>query len=179
VQERRWGSFDKDNTRMIFQYIPFADHNAMLDPPTVDITGRMLEMLQVWIHPCDKRVEKPSSSSSASRSRMAAVWPLGVNYIYGTFLVLRGLEPSAWIRLSPRCSRRRVIRMVQNPDGGWERLAAATTIPTRAVSGPARLRKLPGQCLASGRRDDLPTPLPRVRWLLTHQLPDAAGRING
>ncbi|MGP8272046.1 MAG: squalene--hopene cyclase [Terracidiphilus sp.] len=40
-----WGSFDKDNTKMIFQYIPFADHNAMLDPPTVDITGRMLEML--------------------------------------------------------------------------------------------------------------------------------------
>jgi squalene-hopene/tetraprenyl-beta-curcumene cyclase len=40
-----WASFDKDNTKKIFQYIPFADHNAMLDPPTVDITGRMLEML--------------------------------------------------------------------------------------------------------------------------------------
>src|SRR6266702_2479048 len=34
-----WASFDKDNDRMVFQYIPFADHNAMLDPPTVDITG--------------------------------------------------------------------------------------------------------------------------------------------
>src|SRR6185437_2636822 len=40
-----WASFDKDNTKMIFQHIPFADHNAMLDPPTVDITGRILEML--------------------------------------------------------------------------------------------------------------------------------------
>ncbi len=40
-----WAAFDKDNTKSIFQYIPFADHNAMLDPPTVDITGRMLEML--------------------------------------------------------------------------------------------------------------------------------------
>ena len=40
-----WAAFDKDNTKTIFQYIPFADHNAMLDPPTVDITGRMLEML--------------------------------------------------------------------------------------------------------------------------------------
>ena len=40
-----WASFDKDNTKMVFQYIPFADHNAMLDPPTVDITGRVLEML--------------------------------------------------------------------------------------------------------------------------------------
>src|ERR1039457_2171004 len=40
-----WASFDRDNTKMIFQYIPFADHNAMLDPPTVDITGRILEMM--------------------------------------------------------------------------------------------------------------------------------------
>ena len=38
-----WASFDKDNDRMVFQHIPFADHNAMLDPPTVDITGRVLE----------------------------------------------------------------------------------------------------------------------------------------
>ncbi len=43
-----WASFDKDNTRMVFQNIPFADHNAMLDPPTVDITGRVLEMLAAY-----------------------------------------------------------------------------------------------------------------------------------
>src|SRR4051794_797153 len=43
-----WASFDKDNDRMIFQYIPFADHNAMLDPPTVDITGRVLECLAAY-----------------------------------------------------------------------------------------------------------------------------------
>ena len=54
-----WGSFDKDNTKMIFQYIPFADHNAMLDPPTVDITGRMLEMLAAYGYTRDdKRVAK-------------------------------------------------------------------------------------------------------------------------
>ncbi len=43
-----WAAFDKDNTRMVFQYVPFADHNAMLDPPTVDITGRVLEMLATY-----------------------------------------------------------------------------------------------------------------------------------
>src|ERR1019366_6075419 len=54
-----WGSFDKDNTKMIFQYIRFADHNDMLDPPTVDITGRMLEMLATYGYTReDKRVEK-------------------------------------------------------------------------------------------------------------------------
>src|SRR6266567_1137754 len=54
-----WASFDKDNDRMVFQYIPFADHNAMLDPPTVDITGRILEMLATYgydkEHPAVKR----------------------------------------------------------------------------------------------------------------------------
>src|SRR6516165_2889730 len=43
-----WASFDKNNDKMVFQQIPFADHNAMLDPPTVDITGRILEMLAAY-----------------------------------------------------------------------------------------------------------------------------------
>ncbi len=43
-----WASFDKNNDRMVFQYVPFADHNAMLDPATVDITGRILEMLAAY-----------------------------------------------------------------------------------------------------------------------------------
>src|SRR5207253_11478162 len=43
-----WASFDKDNDKMVFQYVPFADHNAMLDPATVDITGRVLEMLAAY-----------------------------------------------------------------------------------------------------------------------------------
>jgi squalene-hopene/tetraprenyl-beta-curcumene cyclase len=68
-----WGSFDKDNTKMIFQYIPFADHNAMLDPPTVDITGRILEMLATYGYTATTSASRrPSSSSSASRSRTEA-----------------------------------------------------------------------------------------------------------
>ena len=54
-----WASFDKDNTKKIFESIPFADHNAMIDPPTVDITGRILEMLASYGYTRrDKRVEK-------------------------------------------------------------------------------------------------------------------------
>src|SRR3984885_12016436 len=54
-----WASFDKNNTKMIFQHIPFADHNAMLDPPTVDITGRILEMLATYGYTRrDKRIER-------------------------------------------------------------------------------------------------------------------------
>ncbi len=68
-----WASFDKDNDSMVFQHIPFADHNAMLDPATVDITGRILEMLATYgydkNHPAVKRA---ISSSATSRSPMAA-----------------------------------------------------------------------------------------------------------
>ena len=40
-----WGAFDKDNDFQFLCYVPFADHNAMIDPSTPDITGRVLEML--------------------------------------------------------------------------------------------------------------------------------------
>ncbi len=74
-----WGSFDKDNTKMIFQYIPFADHNAMLDPPTVDITGRILEMLATYGYTReDKRVrEGDQVHSFRAGARRKLVWPLG------------------------------------------------------------------------------------------------------
>ena len=74
-----WAAFDKDNTKTIFQYIPFADHNAMLDPPTVDITGRMLEMLaQYGFTRKDPRVEKAVQFIlQGTGNGRKLVWPLG------------------------------------------------------------------------------------------------------
>ncbi len=74
-----WAAFDKDNTKTIFQYIPFADHNAMLDPPTVDITGRILEMLAAYgFTRRDPRVEAASAvhPEGAGAGRVL-VWALG------------------------------------------------------------------------------------------------------
>ena len=117
-----WGSFDKDNTKMIFQYIPFADHNAMLDPPTVDITGRMLEMLAVYGYTRqDKRVQRAIEfifREQEPDGSWFGRW--GVNYIYGTFLVLRGLDAIGVDHLEPQVQQAAEwIRMVQNADGGW------------------------------------------------------------
>ena len=87
-----WASFDRDNTKMIFQYIPFADHNAMLDPPTADITGRILEMLAAYGYTRrDARVERAVQfilREQEPDGSWFGRW--GVNYLYGTFLVLRG-----------------------------------------------------------------------------------------
>ena len=112
-----WGSFDKDNTKMIFQYIPFADHNAMLDPPTVDITGRMLEMLATYGYTRDdKRVQKAIKFILAEQEPDGSWFGRwGVNYIYGTFLVLRGLEAIGFDHNEPQVQQAAEwIRMVQN-----------------------------------------------------------------
>jgi squalene-hopene/tetraprenyl-beta-curcumene cyclase len=117
-----WASFDKDNNRMVFQYVPFADHNAMLDPPTVDITGRVLEMLAVYGYTReDKRVQKAIDfllKEQEPDGSWFGRW--GVNYIYGTACVLRGLEAMGVWNHEPYIQQAAEwLRMFQNPDGGW------------------------------------------------------------
>jgi squalene-hopene/tetraprenyl-beta-curcumene cyclase len=117
-----WASFDKDNTRMVFQNIPFADHNAMLDPPTVDITGRVLEMLAAYgLTGDDKRVKKAIKfilNEQEPDGSWFGRW--GVNYIYGTMLVLRGLQAMGVDHHEPYVQQgAEWLRMVQNSDGGW------------------------------------------------------------
>jgi squalene-hopene/tetraprenyl-beta-curcumene cyclase len=169
-----WGSFDKDNTKMIFQYIPFADHNAMLDPPTVDITGRILEMLAAYGYTReDKRVDKAIKfilSEQEPDGSWFGRW--GVNYIYGTFLVLRGLEAIGFDNLEPQIQQAAEwIRMVQNPDGGWgETCGSYDDANTRGVgtSTPSQTAWALLGLLAAG--DDRSDSIAKgVRWLLGQQ----------
>jgi squalene-hopene/tetraprenyl-beta-curcumene cyclase len=117
-----WASFDKDNDRMVFQYVPFADHNAMLDPATVDITGRILEMLAAYgydrSHPAVAKAIKFLRQEQEPDGSWFGRW--GVNYIYGTMLVLRGLEAMNVDHHEPFVQQAAEwLRSVQNPDGGW------------------------------------------------------------
>ena len=174
-----WGSFDKDNTKMIFQYIPFADHNAMLDPPTVDITGRMLEMLACYGYTRkDKRVEKAIKfilSEQEPDGSWFGRW--GVNYIYGTFLVLRGLDAIGFEHNEPQVQQAAEwIRMVQNADGGWgETCGSYDDANTRGVgpSTPSQTAWALLALLAAG--DDRSDSIAKgVRWLLERQIADGS-----
>ncbi|HEY3704199.1 MAG TPA: squalene--hopene cyclase [Terracidiphilus sp.] len=174
-----WGSFDKDNTKMIFQYIPFADHNAMLDPPTVDITGRMLEMLAAYgFTQDDKRVQKAIKfilSEQEPDGSWFGRW--GVNYIYGTFLVLRGLEAVGFDHNEPQVQQgAEWIRMVQNADGGWGESCGTYDDPdTRGVgvSTPSQTAWAMLALLAAG--DDRSDSIAKgVRWLLERQKQDGS-----
>ncbi len=135
-----WASFDKDNDRMVFQQIPFADHNAMLDPPTVDITGRVLECLATYGYslkdaPVQRAVEFVKREQEADGSWFGR-W--GVNYIYGTALVLRGLEAVGVDNHEPMVQQAAEwLRMMQNPDGGWGETCDSYDDPNTKGVGPS------------------------------------------
>ena len=135
-----WASFDKDNDRMVFQHIPFADHNAMLDPPTVDITGRILEMLATYgydrNHPRAKRALAFIRNEQEPDGSWFGRW--GVNYIYGTMQVLRGLEAMGVDHHEPYIQQAAEwLRMVQNSDGGWGETCSSYDDPGTKGVGPS------------------------------------------
>ena len=135
-----WASFDKDNTRMVFQYIPFADHNAMLDPPTVDITGRILEMLAAYGYDKNDRRVKKALKFIREEQEPDGSWfgRWGVNYIYGTMQVLRGLEAMGVDHHEPYVQQgAEWLRMVQNPDGGWGEACGSYDDPSTRGVGPS------------------------------------------
>jgi squalene-hopene/tetraprenyl-beta-curcumene cyclase len=169
-----WASFDKDNTKMIFQYIPFADHNAMLDPPTVDITGRILEMLANYGYTReDKRIEKAIKfifSEQEPDGSWFGRW--GVNYIYGTFLVLRGLEAMGIDNHEPQIQQAAEwIRMIQNSDGGWGESCQSYDDPDTRGIGPSTPSQtawaIMGLLAAGDNRSD--SVAKGIRWLLERQ----------
>ena len=174
-----WASFDKDNTKMIFQYVPFADHNAMLDPPTVDITGRMLEMLaQYGYTRKDSRVEKAVQfilKEQEPDGSWFGRW--GVNYLYGTFLVLRGLEAMGMWNHEPAIQQAAEwIRMVQNADGGWGETCGTYDDPAQRGIGPSTPSQTAwavlGLLAAGDTRSD--SVAKGVRWLIERQHEDGS-----
>jgi len=174
-----WASFDKDNTKMIFQYIPFADHNAMLDPPTVDITGRMLEMFaQYGFTRKDPRVEKAIQfilKEQEPDGSWFGRW--GVNYLYGTFLVLRGLEAMGFWNHEPAVQQAAEwIRMVQNGDGGWGETCGTYDDPNQRGIGPSTPSQTAwavlGLLAAGDTRSD--SVAKGVRWLIERQHKDGS-----
>src|SRR5438477_2726126 len=135
-----WASFDRDNTRMVFQHVPFADHNAMLDPPTVDITGRVLEMLAAYgMTQDDPRVQK-AIQFVVREQEPDGSWfgRWGVNYIYGTMQVLRGLQAIGVDNHEPYVQQAAEwLRSVQNADGGWGETCESYDDSTARGIGPS------------------------------------------
>jgi squalene-hopene/tetraprenyl-beta-curcumene cyclase len=116
-----WAAFDVDNNWAMLNQVPFADHNAMLDPTCPDITGRVLECLcrrGMADHEAVRRGAAYLLEAQEKDGSWYGRW--GVNYIYGSFLAMRGLAYSRLQGTDDALDRAaKWLRAIQNPDGGW------------------------------------------------------------
>ncbi len=121
-QDGGWASFDADNNRLYLNNIPFADHGALLDPSTEDLTGRGLELLGTLGYGKDFEPAQRALHFLRHTQRHDGPWEgrWGVNYIYGTWSVLRGLAAIGEDLRHEYVQRAvRWLERHQNKDGGW------------------------------------------------------------
>ncbi|HUZ75122.1 MAG TPA: squalene--hopene cyclase [Stellaceae bacterium] len=117
-----WGAFDADNEYYYLNYIPFADHGALLDPPTADVSGRCVGMLAQLGARAPQTVREAGLAFLRREQETDGAWfgRWGTNYIYGTWSVLVALQAAGVDKASPMV-RRAVgwLLAKQRDDGGW------------------------------------------------------------
>jgi squalene-hopene/tetraprenyl-beta-curcumene cyclase len=174
-----WGAYDKDNNRVVFNYIPFADHRALLDPSTSDLTGRCLEMLGTLGYDRTHPAVGPALAFLKKEQEQDGSWygRWGVNYIYGTWSVLAGLRAMGEDPSSPYI-RRAVswLESKQNPDGGWGESCLSYADPAfsgKGESTPSQTAWALMGLMSAGVVDSFSVAR-GVQFLLRHQMKDGS-----
>ena len=117
-----WGSFDVDNNKHYLDSIPFADHGALLDPPTADVTARCVGMLAQLGHARDDPSVARGTEFLLREQEEDGSWygRWGMNYVYGTWCALSAFNALGEDPAAPHI--RRAVRWLesrQRADGGW------------------------------------------------------------
>jgi squalene-hopene/tetraprenyl-beta-curcumene cyclase len=174
-----WAAFDREINHDVLTKVPFADHNAMLDPSCPDITGRVLEALGHYGyrvgHPAVDRAVTYILKTQERGGAWIGRW--GVNYIYGTWQVLVGLRKVGFDAGHP-VVRRAVdwVKRVQQPGGGWGESCRSYDDPRLAGQGTPTASQTAWALLgllAAGEEssDEVRA---GVRYLLRTQQPDGS-----
>jgi len=174
-----WAAFDRNNDMVILNRIPFADQEAMVDYPTADVTGRVLEAMGYYgfdkTHP---RAAKAIEFLRDLQEPDGCWWGRwGVNYIYGTWGVLRGLinigeDPKApWIQNALRW-----LKEHQNEDGGWGETCESYFNPQLRGQGPSTPSQTAWALMAliAGGEEESPSVNRGIQYLLNTQKPDGS-----
>jgi squalene-hopene/tetraprenyl-beta-curcumene cyclase len=144
-----WAAFDVDNTQDLWNQMPYGDLKAMIDPPTADLTGRVLELLGHWRARRGENLYRDEDVQRAIKFLLSlqesdgAWWGRwGVNYIYGTYLALVGLRAIApFAGFDMDCDQVKKaaawLRSVQNGDGGWGETCESYKRPELRGKGPS------------------------------------------
>ena len=173
-----WGAFDRDNDRKFLCNIPFADHNAMIDPSTADVTARVVECLGRfgWStdHPAIRRAVEFLTKDQTEDGSWFGRW--GANYVYGTSGVLRALETVS-LTAQDYCQRAvSWLRAVQKPDGGFGESLRSYELPTTKGNGNSTASQtawgLIGLLAAADRSD--PAIAKAVAYLVDRQNEDGS-----
>ena len=154
-----WGAFDIDNDLDVLNHIPFADHGALLDPPTADVSARCISFLAQLGDPDDRPVMDRGLEYLRREQEPEGCWfgRWGTNYIYGTWSVLCAFNAAGVPHDDPAVLRAvRWLESVQRSDGGWGEDCASyeggppgeykTSLPTQTAWAVLGL-------MAVGRRD--------------------------
>jgi squalene-hopene/tetraprenyl-beta-curcumene cyclase len=170
-----WGAFDADNTYHYLNNIPFADHGALLDPPTVDVAARCVSMLAQLGEPSDSPRMKAALAYLEREQEKDGSWfgRWGVNYVYGTWSALSALNAAGVAPGSPMVSRAvDWLVAIQNADGGWGegcdsyKLDYAGYEPAPSASSQTAWALL--GLMAAGRTDH-PAIARGIAWLMANQ----------
>ena len=172
-----WGAYDRNNDRLIFNKIPFADHQALLDPPTSDLTGRCLEMLGALGYDRSHPAVAPALAFLRREQEADGSWygRWGVNYLYGTWCVLTGLQAIGEPMSAPWIQRAVAwLESKQNVDGGWGESCVSYADQTWSGEGdsaPSQTSWALMALLAAGASDSLSVAR-AVNFLLRRQQSD-------
>ncbi len=172
-----WGAFDADNDKHYLNHIPFADHGALLDPPTADVTARCISFLAQIGVPADAPVMARALAWLRREQEPDGSWfgRWGTNYIYGTWSVLCALNAAGVPADDPAVARAvQFLLLTQREDGGWgedNETYAGTAHGRYHRSNPSQTAWALLGLMAAGAADH-PAVGRGVAWLAGAQKPD-------